>query len=74
MSLFLKAINEISYLVKRADVIGTPRISISFDTDADQYRFMAELNRDINNTIRFEHHHIAKYKEVEIYGIKVRFL
>lgn len=74
MSLFLQAIDKISYLVKRADITGTPRISISFDNDADQARFMIELNRDINNVIHFKHHQIAKFEEIEVYGIKVRLI
>ncbi len=74
MSQFLQALERISYICRKADVIGTPRISITFDNDADTTRFAAELNRDINNIIAFKHHKIGEYSEFTIYGINVRLL
>ena len=74
MSLFLQAIEKIAFLARKADVAGTPRISITFDTDADEARFMVEINRDVNNTIHFKHHQIAKYEDFTIYGVNVRIL
>ncbi len=74
MSLFLQAIQNIAYLTRKSDVVGKPRISISFDTDADEARFLVELNRDIANTVNFKYNNIAKYSETDIYGITVRIV
>jgi hypothetical protein len=74
MSLFLQAIEKIAWLFRKADVTGTPRISITFDNQADEARFLRELNRDINNVIAFQHNSIGKYSEFTIYGVNVRIL
>lgn len=44
MSLFLQSIEKIAFLARKADVRGTPRISISFDNEADEARFLREIN------------------------------
>jgi hypothetical protein len=67
-------IDKMSYLSKKADVIGTPRISITFDNDADTARFLRELNRDIDNTINLKYNRIGQYQEFTIYGVNVRIL
>ena len=44
---FLKALENISQLCKQADVVGRPRISITFDTGADRERFIVEMTRQL---------------------------
>jgi hypothetical protein len=74
MSLFLKAMQDISQLARQADVIGEPRISLSFDNEPDKARFKRELERDINNTIALRHDKIINASEFKMYGITVRIL
>ncbi len=73
MSLMLQALNKISYLARKADVVGTPRISITFDTPTDGARFEVELKRDMH------HLHLPYKSSLDVnvfvaYGIEVRIL
>lgn len=74
MSLFLKAMKEISQIARQADVQGEPRISLTFDTEVDKARFKIELERDINNVISMKYDKIINASEFKIYGISVRIL
>jgi len=74
MSLFLKAIQDIAQLVRQADVIGEPRISLTFDSEPDKARFRRELERDINNTLALRFDKIINASEFKIHGISVRIL
>lgn len=74
MSLFLKAMSELSQIAQKADVIGEPRLTLTFDTEADKARFKKELERDINNVIAMKYDKIINASEFLVYGIKVRIL
>lgn len=74
MSLFLKAIQDISQLARQADVIGEPRISLSFDNEHDKARFKRELIRDLNNSLAMRYDKIIEALEFKIYGVSIRIV
>jgi len=54
MSLFLQAMDKIYYLCKKADVIGTPRISLTFERQIARGQLKPENGLDLSFIPQYE--------------------
>lgn len=74
MSDMMKSFGYLRQLCDRADVVGTPRVSITFDSDRDKALFEAEMMRQIKNTVHFRQTDFfgGSVGQMTIYGIKLR--
>ena len=75
MAGLVRAIHEIGTLARQADVQGTPRVSITFDTERDRAVFRAECKRqmDAEGLTRFSDSPWG-FSEVAIAGVRVRVI
>ena len=73
MSIF-KAIYELQAMCRKADVVGTPRLSISFDDERDKQYFEAELKREIEAKTPGVVTHYIPINDMTLYGIRVRII
>lgn len=71
--MFKKAIYELSGLLRRADIAGGCRITITFDNPRDTAYFERELRRDLEQEGLYPVS-APRLEELTIYGIRVRIL
>ena len=72
--MFKKAIFELSYFLKRADITGECRISITFDNPRDTAFFEREVRRELEQERLHPPGPITSLDEIKLYGIRVRIL
>jgi len=72
--MFRKAIGELSYFLRRADVVGGCRVTITFDNPRDTAFFEREVLRELNQETLYSYGPITGLRELTIYGIRVRIL
>lgn len=71
---FRRAVHELAWFCRKADVAGTPRLSISFDTERDAAFFERELRRELQFEILLPQSDMPLHGEFKIYGIEIRIL
>ena len=72
--MFKKALFELSYLLRRADVAGGCRITIAFDNQRDTAFFEREVCRELEQEGLFPSGPITTLEGLMMYGIRVRIL
>jgi hypothetical protein len=71
MSILLRSIEQFSLFCRKADVVGTPRLSISFDSERDAAYFEREVQRELRGTLPTW---VPPTGEFTIYGVHVRIV
>lgn len=69
----VQAITGIAYLARKADCKKMPRVSISFPSTEDRYRFEYELKRELKET-SLDNHLLMGVSELTISGVTVRLV
>lgn len=72
MSALLKSIEQFAWFCKKADVVGMPRLSISFDNERDAAHFEAEVRREFQGSIIPTWLH--SFDEFTVYGVHIRIM
>jgi hypothetical protein len=77
----LKAAYHLKYLADKADVREPIRASVTFRTDIDKARFIAEVMREMDPSLRHSQpccptcgYSRSRYDELHLAGIQFRFV
>jgi hypothetical protein len=69
----LRAVAEFAAFCKKADVVGEPRISISFDNPRDAAYFEREVSRELAGQLHMYPQPMSA-NEFRMYGVHLRIM
>ena len=72
--MFKKSICELAIFLKRADISGGCRVSITFDNERDRAFFEREVIRELRSEVTYKQSRISSLDELTICGIRVRII